>query len=173
MSSFKDFKTWLGLVVWPNGGFFFPLIIICLVVSVLLAISLIGPGDFLEIPFLNLWAKIIIIIPCSIVVFLFFLGEQNGKITNWRIAIYEARKFAEKNILTENGYLLWLIENTERIKDPVELNEWIANYTEWKQITEDLEKLFKEREQIPQKIKEKKEQRLVLNDKLFKRPFKS
>ena len=162
----SSFKTWLGLIAWNHRRVFASLVMVCAVVGVLLAFSLIepsgGPMDFL---FLNLRAKIIIIILCCVVFFSFFLGSQNARITNWRIAIKKGRIFIAENPGTASA-INRSINRARQAKNPTELNGRIEDYEELQSTKERLASLRKQEKELPRKIMEAVEKIEALETKL-------
>ena len=125
----SSFKTWLGLIAWNHGRLFASLVMVCAVVGVLLVFSLIEPSGPMDFLFLNLQAKIIIIILCCVVFFSFFLGSQNARITNWRIAFRKGCTLIAEDPEAVNA-IGGSLNRIKQLKDPIELNDRMNDYRE-------------------------------------------
>jgi len=102
-------------------------------------------------------------------VIIFVIGQifYGDKKKNWRIAIDEARKFAEENKLTDQPDFLYLFEKTKITQKPMRLNIWIENYKKWQNLRKEIGQLERKREELPQQIVEKTKEWRELRGILF------
>ncbi len=166
MSIFKNFNIWWGWQLRKQDGLGAFIFLITTLVAIAAAAFFIA--SFLPLG-TDFYIKIRIItgILTPILFYLFingFVWSRQNK--NYKIAIEEAWKFAEKNTRCYTKLIL-LKDEIERTKDPKIMNEWVKDYEKLQEMKMRLRQLEKDEKELPKQILKLTCQVEVLDNKLF------